>query len=103
PRGMKEVAELCWQKAHYAADQIARIPGISLRFPGPFFKEFVVELPRPAEELLPAFLDAGIHAGIPLARWYPELDKSLLVAVTEKRTKQEIDRLVETIQRVAST
>lgn len=98
PQGLKEVAELCWQKAHHAADRIGQIPGASLRFPGSFFKEFVVELPKPVELLLPKFVAAGIHAGVPLGQWYPELENCLLVAVTEKRTSQEIDLLVETIR-----
>jgi glycine dehydrogenase subunit 1 len=96
PQGLKETAELCLRKAHYAADQLARTAGMSLRFNRPFFKEFTVTLPgqRP-EEMLSRMLQAGFHAGLDLGRWYPALKDSISLAVTEKRTKAEIDRLVE--------
>lgn len=94
PRGFAEVAELCWHKAHYAAGELARIPGVRLRFAGPFFKEFVLELPGPAEGYISPLLDRGFHAGVPLGGWYPDLGNCLLIAVTEKRTKAQIDAFV---------
>lgn len=94
PQGMKEVSELCWHKAHYAAEQFAKIPGVKLRFDAPFFKEFVIEVQGSAQKYVDALLVRGFHAGIPLAKWYPKEENSILVAVTEKRTKEEIDALV---------
>lgn len=94
PHGLKEVAELCWHKAHYAARQLASLAGIRLRFAASFFKEFVLELPDPAESFIESMLERGFHAGVPLGRWYPELDHCLLVAVTEQRTKAQIDAYV---------
>jgi len=94
PQGMKEVSELCWHKAHYAAEELAKIPGIKRRFDAPFFKEFVIDLPGPADQYLEAMLERGFHAGVPLGKWYANAENSLLVAITEKRTKEEIDALV---------
>jgi glycine dehydrogenase subunit 1 len=93
PQGLRETAELCLQKAHYAADRLAAMPGVRLRFDRPFFKEFVLEVPDPVPELLEDLRQEGFHAGLALGRWYPELERCLGVAVTEKRTRQEIDAL----------
>ena len=94
PQGMRQVAELCLRKAHYAAERLAATERLSKRFDAPFFKEFVVrERDGRAEELLGKLGEAGYHAGVPLARWYPELGDSILVAVTEKRTREQIDGL----------
>lgn len=96
PAGLKETAELCLQKAHYAATELAKVPGIKLKYPGkPFFKEFTIEVPGNAEPVLAKLLDRGYHAGLALGRWYPALANCISIAVTEKRTKAEIDGLVK--------
>jgi len=96
PKGMRTVAELCLQKAHYAADRLAALPNLSPAFNQPSFKEFVVRVRgRAVDELLERARRENIFAGVPLKRWYPHLADCLLVAVTEKRTKAEIDRLAE--------
>jgi glycine dehydrogenase subunit 1 len=98
PQGMRSVAELCLQKAAYARQQLTRAPRVELAFDRPTFKEFVVRLgDGDVERRLEAARRDGILAGIPLATWYPELSDCLLVAVTEKRTRQEIDRLAEVL------
>jgi glycine dehydrogenase subunit 1 len=98
PQGLREVAELCLQKSHYAAERLTRSGRLSLAFDRPTFKEFVVRTGgRPVQELCDWALAAGIFAGVPLGRWYPELSDALLVAVTEKRTREEIDRLVDVL------
>ncbi len=95
PAGLRETAELCLQKAHYAASELVKVPGIKLKYPDkPFFKEFTIELPVKAEPVLAKLLAAGYHAGLPLGRWYPSLANCVSIAVTEKRTKAEIDGLV---------
>jgi glycine dehydrogenase subunit 1 len=96
--GLRKVAELCLQKSHYAADQISRIDGFKLQFPGHFFKEFVVETPFPASRVIKLLLKKNILAGIELSRFDRKLKNSLLVSVTEKRTKAEIDYLVECLR-----
>ena len=94
PQGLRETAELCLQKAHYAAQQITAGDQFSLPFQRATFKEFVVrDRAGAVESLLAEAGEAGFFAGVPLGRWYPELADCFLVAVTEKRTKTEIDRL----------
>jgi glycine dehydrogenase subunit 1 len=93
PQGLKETADLCLRKAHYAAEQLAKIPGISLKFRTPFFKEFTLGVKGDVPQVLAKLRDAGYLAGLPLGRWYPQLADGLTVAVTEKRTKAEIDGL----------
>jgi glycine dehydrogenase subunit 1 len=101
PQGLKETAELCLKKAHYAASELAKIPGVSLRFPSrPFFKEFAIKVPGNVDAMLTQLRTAGYHAGLPLGRWYPHYADSLTVAVTEKRTKREIDGLASAVRAV---
>ena len=93
--GLREVAEQSAQKAHYLADQLTRIPGVRLAFEGPFFREFVLELEgKTAREVRDALLADGILFGHPVA------EHRLLVAVTEKRTRQEMDRVVQRLREV---
>lgn len=104
PQGLRETAELCVRKSHYLAEQIVADERFSLAFPAPFFKEFVVRDQRgQVADLLAEALDAGYLAGIPLGRWYPELDDCLLVAVTEKRTRRELDGLADSLSRATGT
>jgi glycine dehydrogenase subunit 1 len=94
PHGMRGVAELCLHKSLYAASRLASVPGLSLAFDRPTFKEFVVRANGGnVEQILASAYEAGFFAGVPLGQWYPELADCFLVAVTEKRTKEEIDRL----------
>jgi glycine dehydrogenase subunit 1 len=93
PEGLRETAELCVRKAHYAAEQLSKIDGVRLRFERPFFKEFTVAGNRLGPAHLSSLLNAGFHGGLALSRWYPNLDDCVTVAVTEKRTRGEIDAL----------
>jgi glycine dehydrogenase subunit 1 len=96
PRGLREVAQLCLNKAGYLKEQLAQ-RGVRQRFAQPFFNELLVQVKRPVDDVLRDGRSAGILAGYPVGREYPELADCLLIAVTEKRTKQEIDRLVEVV------
>lgn len=98
PQGLKETAELCVRKAHYAAEQLTSIPGVALRFNSPFVKEFALKVPADPRALLAKLRGAGYHAGLPLGRWYPQLADCISVAVTEKRTRAEIDGLVSALK-----
>jgi glycine dehydrogenase subunit 1 len=91
--GMAQVANLNLQKAHYAAEQLAQIPGYSLALSGPFFNEFVVKTPSDPVALNKKLLDHGILGGLPL----PELGNAMLLCVTEQRSKAEIGTLVEAL------
>jgi glycine dehydrogenase subunit 1 len=102
PQGLKETAELCLRKAHYAAQQLARVPGVRLALDRPFFKEFALRLPGDVRPLLAGLAEDGYLAGLPLARYYPDLGDCVSVAVTEKRTKAEIDGLAKALgERIA--
>ncbi|MBI2827375.1 MAG: aminomethyl-transferring glycine dehydrogenase subunit GcvPA [Planctomycetia bacterium] len=102
PQGLREVAELCLRKAHYARTRLAAAGRrLALRFDRPAFKEFVVRSSDASvDDLLAEALDAGFFAGIPLSQWYPELDDCFLVAVTEKRSRAEIDGLATALNRI---
>jgi glycine dehydrogenase subunit 1 len=94
PHGMREVATLCLQKSHYALRTLTAAGRLSPAFERPMFKEFVVrDSQRNVQSLIDEAAEAGFFAGVPLGQRYPELSDCLLIAVTEKRTKQEIDRL----------
>ena len=100
-KGLTQVAELCLQKSHYAASEIANLPGYSLAFPDqPFFKEFVVETPNDPIRINENLVEQGIIGGLPLNDLYPELGDAMLICVTEQRTKEEIDALVSALGRL---
>jgi len=98
PQGLREVAEQCLQKANYAREKISALDGYSVAFPGSNFKEFAVTVPGNPHELNRHLLDSNILGGIELSPLYPELKKTLLIAVTEKRTREEIDNLVREME-----
>jgi glycine dehydrogenase subunit 1 len=95
PQGLKETAELCTRKAHYAAGQLTRLPGVSLKFQRPFFKEFTLAVDGNVSQLLSRLLQAGYHGGLELGHWYPAFADCISIAVTEKRTRAEIDGLTK--------
>jgi len=90
-RGLRSVGELSLSKAHYAATELGKIPGVRLRFPAPFFKEFTLQLPKSPERLVRRLMKDKILAGLPLKALDRQYKDCLLVAVTEKRTRTEID------------
>jgi len=99
--GMRQVAELCYHKAHYAAGKIAAIPGFSLCGNTPFFHEFMICCPVAAREVNEHLLDHGIIGGYELAKDYPALQNNLLVAVTEMISRQDIDDFCDVLQEVS--
>ena len=99
--GLRQVAELCYHKAHYAAEKIAKIPGYSLFFDTPFFHEFSVCCPKPVAEINAHLLEHGFLGGYDLGQDYPALKDHTLLAVTEMNTKDEIDALVDVLAEVA--
>ncbi len=96
--GLKQVANLCYQKAHYAAEQLGKIDGYRLCFSQPFFHEFTLCCPKPVAEINEHLLEHGIMGGYDLGRDYPSLKDHMLIAVTEMNSKEEIDLLVEVLQ-----
>jgi glycine dehydrogenase subunit 1 len=98
PQGLRETANLCLQKSRYAVEQLCKNDRFELAFAAPTFKEFVIRDRRGrVDELLAHALDFGFLAGVPLGQWYPDLNDCFLMAVTEKRTKQEIDHLASSL------
>jgi glycine dehydrogenase subunit 1 len=96
--GIRDVAKLCLQKSHYAAEQITKISGFKLKYQAPFFKEFVVETPLPPQRIIKGLLDKNILAGVDMSQFDPDLKNCLLICVTEKRTKKEIDHFINELK-----
>ena len=119
-QGLRQVAELCYQKAHYAAGRIAQLPGYSLPFQGTFFQEFVVSCPTSPSDINRRLLDQNILVGlniseafsnVPPLEWgatggsFPDSAEStnaMLLCVTEMNSRQEIDALVEALSEFGS-
>jgi glycine dehydrogenase subunit 1 len=98
PQGLRETAELCLQKAHYAKQQLTTRGRLSLAFDQPTFKEFVIrDQDGRVADLLAQASSAGYLAGVPLGQWYPNLADCFLVCVTEKRVKAEMDGLAASL------
>jgi glycine dehydrogenase subunit 1 len=100
-RGLRQVANLCYQKAHYAAAELSKIPGMGLCFSEPFFHEFALCVNRPVDEVNEHLLEHGIIGGYDLGQDYPTLKDHMLVAVTEMNSKEDIDMLVEVLAEVS--
>ncbi len=95
--GMREVAELCVRKTHHAARLASATPGFRLAHDGVFFREFVLECPVDAAEVVRVGLERDILAGVDLGQFRPEWKRWLLVAVTEQRSAEEIDRWADVL------
>jgi len=98
-KGFRELGLLCLEKAHRFADMVARTPGFRIKFNAPFFKEYVIECPVDADRVVTEMRKAGILAGIPLGRYYPEWgNRCLLVAVTEKRSDADFEQFCRILE-----
>ncbi len=104
PSGLRETADLCLQKSHYAATQLTQSDRFSLAWQRPFFKEFVIrDRDNQVDALLAEARRCGCLAGLPLGTWFPDMADSFLVAVTEQRTRKQIDRLAECLAACGET
>ena len=92
-QGLKELAEINLSKCEYAKKKLSGSG--RLRFSAPSFNEFVLTLNKDASSVLQALLKEGIVGGLSLKRFYPEMEREILVCVTEKHTREDIDRLAE--------
>lgn len=97
-QGLREVAESCYNKAHFAAKEIDKLKGYSLVTKGLFFNEFVIQCPKPVAELNEALLKKGILGGYDLEKDYPFAKNQMLVCVTEMNSRSQIDRLVAALK-----
>ncbi|MFW5776065.1 MAG: aminomethyl-transferring glycine dehydrogenase subunit GcvPB [Spirochaetota bacterium] len=104
PEGLREAAHLAYQKAHYAADRLAAVPGCAVNDgeATPFFKEFLLTTPVPAADLIAACREHGVIPGLALSRYYPERPNDLLVAVTERASRSQIDALFSAVSTVVT-
>jgi glycine dehydrogenase subunit 1 len=96
-QGLQELANICLQKAHYAARHIANLPGFSLAYTAPFFNEVTVQTPVPAAEVNRFLLTRDIVGGFDLGQVDPAMDHYLVLAFTEMNSRSQIDDLVETL------
>lgn len=101
-KGLKRAAENSYRSAHYLAGKLTEIPHVTQRFSGEFFNEFVIDLPMPAEEIQRLLSERCIFVGPALERWDESMKNSLLIAVTEKRSKSELDLLVDELIKLLS-
>ncbi len=98
--GIRELAQLCLDKAEYAKGKLSEIRGVEVMQESPTFNEFTLRLPRDPNEVIGKMVDQGFAAGFPLGRYYEDMKDAMLIAVTEKRTKQEIGIYAETLEDV---
>jgi glycine dehydrogenase subunit 1 len=95
--GFRELGELLVRRTAYARERLAAVEGVELLHEAPVAREFAVRLDAPVERVLERCAQRGIAAGYPLGREYPEFEDGLLVAITERRTKAQIDDLAEAL------
>jgi len=98
--GLKELAKHNYQKAEFTKEVLSNIPGVEVKRSSPTFNEFTVLLPRHADEIVYRMIDKGFACGFPLGRFYKGMDNYLLVAVTEKRTKEEIRLFADSLEAI---
>lgn len=99
--GLEKIALTCLEKSHYLAEKISEIEGFGLKFAHPFFKEFAVRTPVDPDIIIQKLLSHNIHAGLNVKRFDYDLEHTLLIAVTEKRTQDQLDLFVRTLKSFA--
>ena len=99
--GLQELADICFQRAHYLAQKVAALPRWSLAFEGAFFHEFVLKYDGDLTALLDKLSHQDCLPGVNLERWYPELSNHLLVTVTEMNTVDDLERLLQVLEQVS--
>lgn len=97
--GLFQVAKNSHDNAHYLAQELTQISGVELVFSSPFFHEFLIRLPKPVDSVLNYMAQNGVFAGFDVSKYLPELNNTLLVCATEKRTKKEIDFYVNLLKK----
>ena len=95
PQGLKEVGRLNWANSHRLAVALRGLPGVDQEFSGPFFNEFVVTTPQAPHVILERLRTQGIEGGIDLSAFYPGMDRSILVCVTETKSNEDIEEAVK--------
>ena len=99
PVGLERLGELCITRTAELAERLSALPGCRIRFEGPHFKEIVLETPVPGAELCRSLANRGFLVGPALGRWYSELENCVLVASTERRNGDDVDGLLEALEK----
>jgi glycine dehydrogenase subunit 1 len=99
-QGIIEVGKQCLSKSHYLYNRLKELKGIKPLYEKEFFKEFVVQIDKPAKEVVERLLEYKIFGGVPLSLFDRNQENHLLIAVTEKRTKEEMDRFVDSLSKI---
>ena len=99
-QGIIDIGDLCIAKSHYLYNRIKELKGIKPAFKQEFFKEFVIETEKSAEEVLDSLLEEKIFGGVPLSIFNKDLKNHILISVTEKRSKEEIDKFVDSLSEI---
>lgn len=102
PSGLKQLAETSLRRAHYLADALTAVPGVSLKFKAPFFSEFVIETGVPAAKVLAALAEENILGGIDMSQFYPQHRDCILVSVTEMNSVAELDKYAQALPKAIS-
>lgn len=98
--GLSELAQICLDNCEYAKNRLDTIKGVEVKRSAPTFNEFIVKLDKDPREVIGGLVDKGIAGGFPLGRYYDELSDYMLIAVTEKRTKQDIDIFATALEEI---
>ncbi|MBP7056797.1 MAG: aminomethyl-transferring glycine dehydrogenase subunit GcvPA [Candidatus Omnitrophica bacterium] len=98
--GLKELSELNYDKAEFAKEVLSKVSGVTVKKSSPTFNEFTICLPRSADDVVHRMVEKGFAAGFPLGRFYKGLDNYLLIAVTEKRTREEILKFKDSLEAI---
>lgn len=96
--GLKQVAQACMDKCEYTKSKLETIKGVEVKRSSPTFNEFIIKLSKDPNEIIDRLIEKGIAAGFPLGRYYKDLSEYILIAVTEKRTKQEISMFASALE-----
>jgi glycine dehydrogenase subunit 1 len=99
-QGIIDAGNLCLSKSHYLRDKLKGLKGIKVVYEQEFFKEFLVETEKPAKEVLDSLLEQKIFGGVPLSMFDEKRENQFLIAVTEKRTKEELDLFADYLSKI---
>lgn len=103
PGGLKHIGTISAQRAHYLAEQLEQIPGVSLAYKQPFLNEFVIQIEQPVASVLSSLKERGVLGGLDLSTFHPEIKNQILIAVTEMNTREDLDKFVQEFKALSST